>query len=194
MVGLPTARPMVRLHPAIVEWWEMEGSCGDPSLKLGLMQHDGQKVQTPMIRHNAHRRHVFHHRRLCTHRRSVHLGHARPHLCRHVRHPLQRLIVCSRDPQSAPTVACELKAVKDKACREWGKRAGTSLCTCLYNTQNSQKEVHFAVARLKMDLPLHNRLAFTGRSASNWETMYVYFLFGERCLYGFLQTSMLGVI
>ena len=39
-----------------------------------------------------------------------------------------------------------------------GKTAGTSLCA----HKTFTKEVHFAVARLRMDLPFNTRLAFAG--------------------------------
>ena len=49
------------------------------------------------------------------------------------------------------------------------KRAGTSLCTCLYTQTHHKKAGPFSVARLKMDLPSHNLLAYNHvhrRSAS----------------------------
>ena len=52
---------------------------------------------------------------------------------------------------------------------EDAKRAGTSLCTCLCTQNIAQQAGPFSVARLKMDLPFHNRLAYNRvhrRSAS----------------------------
>ena len=49
------------------------------------------------------------------------------------------------------------------------KRASTSLCACLYTQNSHKRQVHCSVARLKMDLPFHNRLAYNRvhrRSAS----------------------------
>ena len=43
---------------------------------------------------------------------------------------------------------------------EDAKRAGTSLCTCLCTQNIAQKASPFSVARLKMDLPFHNRLVY----------------------------------
>ena len=36
------------------------------------------------------------------------------------------------------------------------------LCACKYTQSIAQKAGLYSVARLKMDLPFHNRLAFTG--------------------------------
>ena len=44
---------------------------------------------------------------------------------------------------------------------EDAKRAGTSLCTCLCTQNIAQKASPFSVARLKMDLPFHNRLVYS---------------------------------
>ena len=41
------------------------------------------------------------------------------------------------------------------------KRAGTSLCTCLYIRNIAQKPGPFSVARPRMDLPRHHRLVYS---------------------------------
>ena len=41
------------------------------------------------------------------------------------------------------------------------KRAGTSLCTCLHTQNIARKAGPFAVARLKVGLPFHNRFAYS---------------------------------
>ena len=64
-------------------------------------------------------------------------------------------VACSHRQQ--PQAVCTTARQQDQQ-----QRAGTLLCACLYTQNIAQKAGLFSVARLKMDLPFHDRLASTG--------------------------------
>ena len=80
----------------------------------------------------------------------------RPHSCIPTwRIPTAAADLCATRPAAARSNICRVAHMTGDA-----KRAGASLCTCLCTRNIHGKACPFSVARLKMDLPFHDRLAY----------------------------------